>query len=557
MRNKKKKNINTSYIPYDKCYENESIIQSKKGNYSISYKVFSDEVEELEKDLIIDNLSLLYGQLSNVNIQFTIRNAPIELEQYLKRIKICKKNDETLDEIIEDYNNVLEKNCAIGHNNYKTSVILTISVNADVYEDALFELKEAEEEIKNKLQTIPGIKFEKMNLLERLEFMHNIFHPDITNNMDISQFKRVSTKEMIGVEHFDKRHRNSLKLDNYYLRMFFINNLPTENADSILTDLISVSNNSILSANYQTLDAMLGYEAAKKKIEGNTEIEEIPVRRTIEDRKNKKVLKMEKVIKENEHDNFVRTAISTLKDSVINEENMMQATFVIGLYADSLEELDRDTKLLKLSASKYSCQIKTCDYTQTEALMTVLPLAEVYIDTSRVFNIPTVSRFLPFDVNNSKTEKRTLNGLNSINDNLVMIDQSKNCIGMITGGYKAGKTYSLKRSVVNTLIATEDTVVILSPDILPYEKLIKRMRGKVFKSVKTDLFTKDKDYGLLMELKKARGIFIEAFITSRNEIHTRRLLSEGQKEIYKEIENEAGFINEMQDLECGYRIGWL
>ncbi|QFJ56437.1 hypothetical protein [Pseudobutyrivibrio xylanivorans] len=45
-------------------------------------------------------------------------------------------------------------------------------------------------------------------------------------------------------------------------------NVPNENTDTLLHDLISVSNNSILSVGYQPLDSMIGYSAATRDIKG-------------------------------------------------------------------------------------------------------------------------------------------------------------------------------------------------------------------------------------------------------------------------------------------------
>ena len=548
---KKKKLVNTSIIPYEKCYEASGMINNGLNRYSVSYRVRNEKrsVTATESEHIYNAVAELFSGMKSVSFQFVIRNAAISKEDYLNQIKIEENKDSKTNEVIRLYNNVLAKNIDIGHNNYKTDVILTISLSADNSQEAETLFEGIEEHIVRSIELIPGFKAEKMSLMDRLGIMFDIYNPDIESELDAESLGKVSTKEVICPSNYDKRNRNYLIVGKHYVRMFFINNVPNENTDTLLHDLISVSNNSILSVVYQPIDSMIGYSAATRAIKGNTEVLEIPVRRTIEDRKLKRVKRVENVVEENERDSFTRTALDLLRESAANEEPLIQVSFIIGLYADTLEELDRDTKLLKLSASKYSCQIKTCDYVQHEAFQSVLPLGETKIDVSRVFNIPRISKILPVNVNVAKDNKPTLEGLNAINDNMVFIDRSKYQVALITGRSKTGKTYELKREVVNTLISTDDSVVIVTGKSKEYEKFARCFDTKIYKSISPDLFGQDGDYGLAMDVKKSRSIFLEAFITAKSGFYKRRLLREELKELYKKVEENVGLINEMRDYD--------
>ena len=536
-------------IPYDKCFENSGIISSANGAYSKSYRVVNEKKTDSTIDLehIYMSIAELYVGLKDTTFQFVIRNAVIDKDEYLKEIQIEETEDRRIDTIISNYNNVLAKNIDVGHNNYKTDVVLTVKVTADNHEEAEELFEELSTMISAKVESIQGFKVYPMSLLERLELIHDIFNPEIDSVFDKSLFKQLSTKEMVVPSLYDKKNRNYLGVGKQYVRMFFINNIPSENTDTILNDLLSVSNNSILSIGYQPLDSMIGYTAAKRVIRENTEVEEIPVRRTIEDRKLKRVKKVENIIDECEKDSFTRSAIDILRDSAAKEEPVIQASFIVGLYAESLEELERDTKMLKLSASKYSCQIKTCDYMQDKAFQSVLPLGETKIDVSRVFNISRISRILTININCTKSTKPMLEGLNAINDNMVFIDRNKYQIAMITGGSEYGKNYSLKREVVNTLLSTDSSVVIVTAKSEKYKKLTETFDCKIFKGIMADLFDHDEDYGLDIDYKKARAIFLEAFVTAKDGFYNRRLMKEELKEYYKKIETDVGLVNEMHD----------
>ncbi|SES91854.1 hypothetical protein SAMN02910413_1249 [Pseudobutyrivibrio sp. C4] len=545
----KQKKVDISMIPYEKCYEDSGIISSSEGTYSKSYRIENEKKTDSNVDLELIYLafSQLFVELKNTTSQFVIRNAAIEKNEYLKRIQLEKNQDQIINEVISKYNNVLAKNIDVGHNNYKTDVILTVKVYADNSDTANQVFEELFPKLLSKVECLPGFKVYEMNLLERLELMYEIYNPGIERSFDKSLIKKSSTKEMIASSKYEKKRRDLLGLEKYYVRMFFINNIPGENTDTILHDLLSVSNNSILSVGYQPLDSMIGYSGAKRAIKNNTDVLEIPVRRTIEDRKLKRVSKVETIRDECENDSFTRSAIEILRDSASKEEPVIQASFILGLYAESIEELERDTKMLKLSASKYSCQIKTCDYMQDKAFQSVLPLAETKIDVSRVFNISRMSKILPVNINSTRTNKPMLEGLNAINDNMIFIDRNKYQIGLITGGSEQVKTYALKRDVVNSLMSSDASVVIVTTKAEKYKRFTEIFDCKLFRGVSPDLFSKDEDYGLDTDVKKARAIFLEAFVTAKDGFYNRRLMKEELKEYYEKVETDVGLINELHD----------
>lgn len=542
---------NVNVIPYDKCYEDMGIIENHANSYSIAFRIFNDKsvVSSIDTELVYMAMNHLIKGLSNVRFQFLIRNVPIDVSDYLDSIKLEKNRDSKTNEIIDKYNDVLTKNVDVGHNNYRTEVVLTIELKADSLIEAKAVFQELEKVVIEAIEEIPGFKAKLMELAERLSTIFDIYHSDLAESFDKDLINNVPNKELVAPEVYDRSHRNYLLIGNQYVRLFFINNISSENTDTILNDLISVSNNSMLSVIYQPLDPLIGYSAAKRFIQKNTETTEVQLRRTIEERKLRKTKTVESVIDECESDNFIRQTMPFMKDCALRDEAIIQSTFIIGVYANSLDELDRDTKLLQISASKYSCQVKTCDYVQHEAFQSMLPLGVCKIDASRVFGAGRISRILPFNINTPKAARPMLEGLNAINDNLILIDRTKEMSELIVGSPKTGKTYELKREIVNMLMASDSTLVVLTSKTHKFETLARELECRVFNQISPDLFEKDTDYGLGMDNKKARGIFLEAFVTAKNGFYKRRLLKDEQKQLYNTIEQDVGMINEMPDYQ--------
>ena len=112
-----------------------------------------------------------------------------------------------------------------------------------------------------------------------------------------------------------------------------------------------------------------------------------------------------------------------------------------------LEDLERDSKLLKLSSAKYVCQIRCLDLQQNEAFQSVLPLNNMKINVKRVFTIEQLAALQPLDIRSAFERIRTFYGLNAINDNLIFMDRGNYVTAMIAGVECAGKTFALKRGV--------------------------------------------------------------------------------------------------------------
>lgn len=102
-------------------------------------------------------------------------------------------------------------------------------------------------------------------------------------SLEAMKRRKLTTKDVIAPSLYDTNHRDYFRLDNKYGRMLFINSIPVNVNDSLLSDLISISSNSMLSVTYQPIDAKFGFNAAANLVNSNTAVHHVPIRDTIAD----------------------------------------------------------------------------------------------------------------------------------------------------------------------------------------------------------------------------------------------------------------------------------
>lgn len=560
-------NTITSKIPYLRCYEEQGMFEIEQNKYSVTYAIHPPKTvsnEQYIKTVAYNCMEKILMTMKEFTFRFTIRNSYVSKDEYLESILLPENKEETVNTIIHNYNDVLKENVDIGHNNFKMTLYLTIITDAEVPDDALERFLAIDDALVAEFKELYNYDIKCLSLPERLEVLYDIYHPDADapsfgskvdydgNGFSIASMKRMkmNTKDVIAASFYrvQEKDQNYFRIGNKFVRTLFINSIPANVNDSLLPDLISISSNSMLSVTYQPIDANFGFQTSAKLVKENTEVRNVSVRDTIEDRKKHRIERKESMIRESEDEYFYKAALRVFTDSAAKDQPVILATFIIVLFSDTLDDLERDTTLLKLSASKYACHIKPFDLQQHEAFVSALPLGSMKVDVPRTFNIERLSKLLPVNIQSLFEREVTLQGLNEINDNFVLIDRKNYILGLITGMNTSGKTFTMKREIVNTLMTSNDTVVVVAnKSNHKYESLVERLHGQSFEPILTDLFSADNDYGLMSSKAAFKKMFLEAFLTLKLGFHKKRYTSDELQTIYDEVSKEAEALCQYDD----------
>ena len=553
-------------IPYNYCFEEGGMIETEKGIFTRMYKLLPpDEMVKgsyhsgktrMLMEVILQKLAEQFA------FQFTIRNCRVNREKYLSGIMLEEQED-AYHHLRRLYNKVLQDNCDIGHNNFTREVYLTLAIEAETPDLALEQFLKAEQSIQELFHALYGYRAQALSLQERLEDLYDIYHPEVEKakfgskvdydgtgfSIKSMQRMKMDTKDTIAPERYEVREKDYMKIGSCYVRNFFISSFPERVQDSVLLDLASVSSNSILSVHYERVDEELGFQIAAGLVGENTEVMHIPVRDTVADRKEHRTQRQERYIREEEEEYFYRNALYLFKRSKAKEQTVIKASFIMILFADSLEELNRDSALLYLSATKYACQIRCLYLQQNEGFQSVLPLCNLKVHVGRIFPVEQMAVMQPLSIQGIFEKVRTFYGLNAINDNFIFLDRSIYSAAMIVGQPNTGKTVSVMREAANTILSTMDEVVILARHPEEYRDFAGRMSGQVLAEFHPDIFRKDINYNLNKEKHILQKRFLEAYLTSKIGFHRQRLVPEVLQANYKQVEQEAELLCRFETLD--------
>lgn len=480
------------------------------SGYSVTYEVIppADARQELaySRAIVYHRMQQLFEDLSKFNYEFTIRNAEIPMEEYLSEIMLDNKSKTS--ELCLEYNDFLRKNATPAHNNFRQTVYLTLTTFAPTAEAAAQSFNAIHDTLCADFQALYGYKILRLSAEDRQQLINSILQPtrdpqsrvtsfqstnasesapSANNSKPASKSTNATTKRPAGpsskrtvqstnapkIRSLDK---NTLQLGPAFARTFFLNCIPSNCVDTIFHDITAISPNSLLSIHYEPVDLEInksnGDEYSAKKEE-----------KSVEDR--------------------------------ANTDFYILASFIICLFADSREDLDRDTKLLQLSTAKYHCRCQTLDFAQEAGLRTALPLGEVETRIIRKFTPARLARLLPLNIQSLFSSRPVYHGINRINGNLVMLDRTNACLGLIAGSDHSGKTTAIHREALNTILSTDDTVYILTPKAEEYQTFCQRT-GAILQDLteKVPQYEKDPDYGLDRGYEVMEGLFQQAMQTT-------------------------------------------
>lgn len=529
-----------SKIPYICGYEEDGMIESVQGQFSRMYAIEEMKTENISSfDTQAANRKveeLLNSLPENVDFQFIVHNKLIEQQSYLENVLIKPDiRGKVLEPLIEKYNRVITDNIDIGHNNVKKDLYFVVSVNADIADDARRIFDRIDGEIRLGFSKVYGIQVYPMDLIDRLHVMYAMFNPgkddfgmiagvQDVDTMTVQRLKsrKISTKDIVAPKTWDTRTFNL----NYtilnegsdreqYTRAFFINSLPETISPSMISDLTNISSSMVFSIIYEPVDAETGFDISAKLVSDNTVVTQKSKRDTVAERKRHETVSIETARVNSEKEYFNKEALGVFKEARAREDKVKNCTFTVLLYANDLETLDRDSELLRISATKFASSVKCLDLLQLQGFQTCLPLCSSKVDVSRIMDMERLAMLSPVNIQDIARKNGVFVGLNAINDNLILINRKNNANlnGFIAGTEHSGKTYQNKREIFNAMISSDDKVNVITYSD-EYDSFAKTLGGKTVTSAWMDPFEMVEDYGLIQDGSIFKAYFLEGFVSS-------------------------------------------
>jgi len=475
-------------IPYVRVYTDENtnggVIETKDGIFTKSYLIsdanYSD-AGEMRQEEILEVIEKIFNSFSpDCSYQITVNNRTIDQEEFSRRVLIPYKNDE-YDTLRAEHNNLVVEKMQEGKNNLKSEKYLTIAVNAPAIRDALDKFKIIEKDLTMKFKKINSIGLTALSLKDRLEILHDIYNSGhegefdkIFNLQDIVS-QGITTKDIIGPTCMDFSKDNYIKIDDTYVRVFFLKSIPSMITSTLIESLTTVPTNSLISVHYdlQPQEKAVAFASAQVTNIGGE---------VVQAQKNLSKAGASADLISPRLETAQRDAKELLADLTNGNQSLFHVTLVAAVFADNLDDLDLYSEQIRTRASETMCKLDLLRTQQEQGLNSALPLALNHITAHRVMTTRTASAIQPFSTQELQIKNGFYYGLNQLSKNLIIYNRglSNNQNGVILGSPGAGKSFAAKMEMYQAFLNTQNTQIFVIDPEREYAALCKQLGGTIF-----------------------------------------------------------------------------
>ena len=282
-------------------------------------------------------------------------------------------------------------------------------------------------------------------------------------NLAFGEQDMIDTLSYAGLE----ENEDYLCIDGVYVRTLYISGYPFTAMSGWLDNIINFNHDTDISYHLHEVSALSALPKLHRKI---TELEST-----------KRAMMRAGKIVGSEITDPLESAIE-LRDKIQRgQEKLFQMSIYIAIRAESLEALNKTTKLLEATLSARLFYSKVARYQQLEALQSILPRGEDQLAQKRNLDSSSAALTFPFMSSELVQESGILYGVNKSNNSLVILDRfalnNANSITFAQSG--AGKSYTTKVEILRQLMQGT-SVIVIDPE-REYKRLTESVNGTYIK----------------------------------------------------------------------------
>lgn len=463
-------------VPIQAVYD-DGIFCIGKNQYSMTYR-FADINYAVAS--YNDKMDMLQGYMALINsldtsarTKVTINNRRINRLDFERDILIKEQGD-SLDRFRKEYNQMLLSKVKDGSTIVQEKYF-TVTVTEQNVEDARRAFDRIGISLETQLTRL-GSKCACLDARERLRIFHDFyrFGEEVYYQLDLDTLRQRghSFKDYICPDHMELQ-RDHIRIGDRYARVLFLKEYASYIPDDICTMLTDKKMNMMLSVDVTPVAAGDAIRDVEKRLLGvDTNITNWQRR-------------------QNANNNFTaevpydmtlqrRQLREFLDDLQTRDQRMLLCTLTMVHTADSLEELDRDTKAMQAVALERLCQIGMLKFQQLDGLNTVLPAGVNRLKITRTLTSEALCAFVPFQVQEVQHEHGIYYGQNVKSRNMIIADRRRllNGNSFILGVSGSGKSFAAKSEITNLMLSTDADIIIIDPE-REYAPLVHAMGGEV------------------------------------------------------------------------------
>lgn len=479
-------------IPYVAIYKN-GIIETTPGRFTKCYLLgdanFSIASQEEQNNLFTRYEEFLNMFAPETEFQISIINRKVDEKQVADEILIKHRSD-GLDEYRDEMNEILKSKLAEGKNNLKKEKYLTVCCKAEDVEEASNVFTRLDAEISATLKKINDYDVVPMTIEERLNLLYDIYNMDSPISFNAkatfegyeSEFFNIDMLSKYGITSKDfiapasmRFKKDYIEIGDKFARVLFVETYPSFLSTDFLASVSDTQFNMMTSISYESLHqdkTMKMLKNQRTSIDANIVDAQ---KRAARNGYSGNIISPS-LLKAQEETNKL------IEDITSRNQKLFYTTVTFTVFADSLDELNKNTNAITSAASKYLISIKKLNYQQEPGLTTTLPLAHNKLAVQRFLTTETAALYIPFTAKELTQKHGFYYGLNAVSHNLILYNRltSKNANGIILGTPGSGKSFSAKREILSVILNTDDDVFIIDPE-REYAPMAKMLNGETIR----------------------------------------------------------------------------
>ncbi len=467
-------------IPYHTMYR-DGVCEVSENFYSMTVQFFDANysiAEFEEQNNIFDKYCDVINLFDNtIHFQLTFENQNRSKKKLIQTIQIPEQNDD-FNRIRTEYSEMLTNKLLKGSNGQSARKFLTFGIESTSYKSARAKLMSIKNDVIKGFKAF-GVEARALDGTERLETLYYALNPYGDENFvfdwDSMLHAGMDTKDFICPKSF-KFNKQNFEIGNAYGAVWHMNILAGELSDEVLRNFLEMQNLFCVNIHAEPLDQITALKFVKKKL---TNVEQMK----IDEQKKASQSGYDPDILPPQIKMYIDDIEKLLSDLNSKNERLFHISISIRSYAKNKKELRLQGEMLKRICQKNNCTIFPYDYRQEQTLVSTLPLCHNNIPVSREMHTSGIVVFVPFTTKELFQDgQATYYGINTLSGNMIRANRSrlKNPNGLILGTPGSGKSFSVKREILDCFLTTTDDIIICDPEG-EYFPLVQALHGQLIR----------------------------------------------------------------------------
>ncbi|HEL1759660.1 TPA: type VI secretion protein [Streptococcus suis] len=453
-------------LAYQALFPN-GLMQVTDSHFSQSYRLGDVNYQTVsmdDKGEIMEKYSDLINSLDeHTSFQLTLFNRRIDIERFKKGV-LYEEQEDGLGDYRDELNGMLDRNFQSGENNFSTMKYITFGRSSNNAKQAYRSLSEIGEHFKTGFSEIEA-GFDLLEGEARVNALADILRGD--NHIPFSYrdmtLTGLTSRDFVAPAMLSFKDKDYIQIDDKYLQIVYIREYGAELGDRFVRELIRTDRELLISIHAQAPDKSSSIKSVKTK---------------------KGLMELQKVQDQQKN---ARNGIFTEKTSMGLESNLEEAddlidtitktgdkifdtTYLIGIFADTKEDLKEGLDEVKRVASSNDLIIEKLTYMQEPAFNALLPFGFNYLkDVTRSLLTSNIAVNSPWTSVDLQDTGGKYYGINQISNNIITIDRQKlnTPSGLILGTSGSGKGMATKYEIVSTKLKNNDEkteIIVVDPE---------------------------------------------------------------------------------------------